>query len=65
MFDCPACGNHLIVVPNDDPAYGGPELYYCEVAGAAHIPLGWTPPHDPRVFLAELMAQEEELDHEN
>lgn len=40
---CPTCGDWLITVPNDDPAYGAPELYFCETAGAAHIPFGWTP----------------------
>lgn len=43
IFSCPVCGSELIVVPNDDPRYGPPTLYYCEVAGASHIPLGWSP----------------------
>jgi hypothetical protein len=40
---CPTCGDSLVVVPNDDPAYGPATLYYCETAGAAHIPFGWMP----------------------
>lgn len=42
-LECPTCGDGLMVVPNDDPAYGPPDLYYCETAGAAHMPFGWTP----------------------
>jgi hypothetical protein len=40
---CPTCGDWLITVPNEDRAYGPRELYFCETAGAAHIPFGWTP----------------------
>lgn len=40
---CPTCGDWLIEVPNDDPAYGAEVIYLCETAGAAHIPFGWTP----------------------
>jgi hypothetical protein len=43
---CPTCGDALIQVPNDDPAYGASTLYYCETAGASHIPLGWKPADD-------------------
>jgi predicted RNA-binding Zn-ribbon protein involved in translation (DUF1610 family) len=42
-FSCPTCGDELIVVPNDDPAYGPPTLYFCETAGAAHVAVGWNP----------------------
>ena len=42
-LNCPTCGDALVVVPNDDPAYGPATLYYCETGGAAHIPFGWTP----------------------
>jgi hypothetical protein len=42
-FECPTCGDELIAVPNDDPAYGPSTLYFCETAGAAHVPFGWAP----------------------
>jgi hypothetical protein len=43
VFVGPVCGDGLIAVPNDDPAYGASTLYFCETAGAAHVPVGWAP----------------------
>lgn len=58
MFgQCPVCGDDLIVVENDDPGYGPPTLYFCETAGASHIPFNWTPESGwPSASLGGLIA---------